>query len=96
MGKAFSTEFRNMIAELHIAHGKTIKSLAAEYGVSASTISRWVIYYRNKGLIDEQKLSKGVPFDSFFTLSEYHENPMFSTRMASGNPFNGYIKQLFF
>lgn len=65
MGKAFSTEFRNMIAELHIAHGKTIKSLAAEYGVSASTISRWVIYYRNKGLIDEQKLSKGVPFDSW-------------------------------
>ena len=63
MGKAFSDEFRNRIVELHLVYGKSLKSLAEEYSVSESTISRWVIYYRNKELQETQKLSKGVPFD---------------------------------
>ena len=54
-----------MIVELHLNHGKPINSLAKEYGVSASSISRWVIFYRNKRLSETEKLSKGVPFDSF-------------------------------
>jgi len=68
MGKAFSAEFRNMIVELHLVYGKPIKGLAMEYGVSVSTISRWVIYYRNKGLLETEKLSKGVPFDNNYFL----------------------------
>ena len=66
MGKSFSNEFRNMIVELHLNHGEPIKSLAKEYGVSDSSISRWIIYYRNKRLSEAEKLSKGVPFDSFY------------------------------
>ena len=66
MGKIFCTEFRDMIVELHLVHGKSIKWLADEYAVSASTISRWVTHYRNKRIIETEKLSKGVPFDSAF------------------------------
>ena len=68
MGKVFSAEFRNMIVELHLDGGRPIKALAEEYGISPSTIGRWVIYYKNKGLLETEKLSKGVPFDSFYCL----------------------------
>lgn len=54
MGKDFCTDFRDMIVELHLVHGKSIKWLADEYAVSASTIGRWVIRYRNKRLLEEQ------------------------------------------
>lgn len=64
MGKAFCAEFRDMIVELHLVHGKSIKWLAEEYSVSASTVGRWVMIYKNKGLIEAEKLSKGVPFDN--------------------------------
>ena len=65
MGKGFSAEFRDMIVQLHLNQGKTISWLAEEYGVSASTVSRWIIVYRNRAYINAEKLSKGVPFDSF-------------------------------
>jgi len=64
MGKVFCAEFRDMIVELHLVHGKSIKWLADEYAVSASTIGRWVTCYRNKRMLDAEKLSKGVPFDN--------------------------------
>ena len=63
MGKAFCADFRDMIVELHLFHGKSIKSLAEEYAVSTSTIGRWVTSYRNKRMLEVEKLSKGVPFD---------------------------------
>lgn len=68
MGKVFCTDFRDMIVELHLVHGKSIKWLAEEYTVSASTIGRWVVCYRNKRMLEEEKLSKGVPFDSSVLL----------------------------
>jgi len=68
MGKAFCTEFKDMIVELHLVHGKSIKSLAEEYAVSASTIGRWVTNYRNKKLLEAEKLSKDVPFDKSLML----------------------------
>ena len=63
MGKAFSNEFRNKIVQLHLDQGKSIKWLAEEHGVSASTVSRWIIVYRNRAHINAEKLLKGVPFD---------------------------------
>ena len=50
MGKAFYAEFRDLIVDLHLVHGKSIKWLADEYAVSASTISRWIICCKNKEL----------------------------------------------
>ena len=64
----FSTELRNMIVEFHLVGGRPIKALAKEYGISSSTIGRWVIYYKNKGLLETEKLSKGVPFDKCISV----------------------------
>jgi len=77
MGKVFCTEFRDMIVELHLVHGKSIKWLADEYAVSASTIGRWVTCYRNKRMLEAEKLSKGVPFDSFSIIKIISTNTAF-------------------
>ena len=63
MGKGYSAEFRNMIVNLHLEEGRSVKWLAEEYDVSISTIGRWVICHRNKEASKADKLSKGVPFD---------------------------------
>jgi len=37
----YEKEFRRNLVRLHIAEGRTLKSLAAEYGVSKASITRW-------------------------------------------------------
>lgn len=71
MGKGFSAEFRKMIVNLHLEEGRSVKWLAGEYGVSVSTIGRWVICHRNKETSKANQLSKGVPFDSWFIMENY-------------------------
>ena len=46
--KVFTEAERIKIVRLHLDENRTIKSLAEEFGVSVSTISRWVIRYRNR------------------------------------------------
>lgn len=46
--KVFTEAERIKIARLHLDEKRTMKSLAEEFEVSVSTISRWVIRYRNK------------------------------------------------
>ena len=46
--KVFTEAERIEIARLHLDKKRTIKSLAEEFDVSASTISRWVIRYKNR------------------------------------------------
>lgn len=64
MGKAFSAEFRQKIVDLNLVQGKSIKWLAEEYDVSASTISRWVTHFRNKGMAETEKQSKDASVDN--------------------------------
>jgi len=45
--KAFSDNQRIHIVKLHIEKGRTIKSLHEEFNVAESTISRWIIKFRN-------------------------------------------------
>ena len=47
--KVFTEAERIKIVRLHLDENRTIKSLAEEFSVSVSTISRWVIRYRNSG-----------------------------------------------
>ena len=47
MGREFSDDFRIMIVKLHLEQGRKIVHLAKEYGVSESTIGRWITKYRN-------------------------------------------------
>lgn len=41
-------ETRKDVVRKHIAEGRTLSSLAAEYGVSKATISNWVRLYREE------------------------------------------------
>ena len=41
-------ETRKDVVRKHIAEGRTLSSLAAEYGVSKATISNWVRRYREE------------------------------------------------
>lgn len=43
-----SDETRKRVVREHIQDGRTINSLAAEYGVSKATISNWVRAYREE------------------------------------------------
>lgn len=80
MGKAYCTGFRDMIVELHLVHGKSIKWLSDEYDVSVSTIGRWVTCYRNKRMLEAAKLSKGVPFDSLISCIQNTMKPPYLQR----------------
>ena len=43
-----SDETRKRVVREHIQDGRTINSLAAEYGMSKATISNWVRVYREE------------------------------------------------
>ena len=43
----YTDSFKENIIKLHLTQKRTIQSLSKEYGVSVSTISRWVIISRN-------------------------------------------------
>lgn len=44
----YSDEIRKRIVREHIQDGRTILSLASEYGVSKAAISKWVHAYREE------------------------------------------------
>ncbi len=43
----YEENFRAKIVMLHIEEKRTIASLSEEFGVSKSTISRWIVSYNN-------------------------------------------------
>lgn len=43
----YDSEFRKELIQMHICEKKTITELSEEYKVSVSTISRWIITYKN-------------------------------------------------
>lgn len=44
----FTDETKKKVVKLHIQDGRTISSLAAEYGVCHATISNWIRAYREE------------------------------------------------
>ena len=44
----YSEELKQEIIRLNLKEKRSIKSLSLEYGISASTISRWLTVYRNR------------------------------------------------
>jgi len=55
-GKGLAEQEILEIIRLHVEENRTIKSLAQEFGVSESSVSRWLIKYRNKALLSIRKL----------------------------------------
>ncbi len=54
MNKHYETEFKKKIVRLHLEEGRTLKSLAAEYGVSHASISNWTSQFRSECQTNEE------------------------------------------
>ena len=54
MSKHYETEFKKKIVRLHLEDGRSLKSLAAEYGVSHASISNWTSQFRNECHTNEE------------------------------------------
>ena len=54
MSQYYESEFKKKIVRLHLEEGRTLKSLAAEYGVSRASISIWVKQFRESCQTNEE------------------------------------------
>lgn len=54
MSKQYEPEFKKKIVRLHLEEGRTLKGLAAEYGVSNASISIWVKQFREECQTNEE------------------------------------------
>lgn len=54
MSKHYEPEFKKKIVRLHLEEGRTLKGLAAEYGVSKAIISIWVKQFREECQTNEE------------------------------------------
>ena len=54
MSKHYEPEFKKKIVRLHLEEGRTLKDLAAEYGVSKASISIWVKQFREECQTNEE------------------------------------------
>lgn len=55
MSKKYDEALKSKIIRLHLEEGRTQKSLTAEYGLGAGTISYWVKKYREECNDNEEK-----------------------------------------
>lgn len=53
-----TNDFRKKVVILHLRDGRTIASLAAEYGVSKATVSNWVKAYREECQTNDEAKSE--------------------------------------
>ena len=51
--KHYEIEFKKIV-RLHLEEGRSLKSLAAEYGVSHASISNWTSQFRNECQTNEE------------------------------------------
>ena len=54
MNQHYEPEFKKKIVRLHLEGGRSIKGLAAEYGVSKASISNWTKQFREECQINEE------------------------------------------
>ena len=54
----FTDQLKKEVVRAHIQDGRTINSLAAEYGVAHATISNWVHAYREECQTNETEMSQ--------------------------------------
>ena len=54
MNQHYEPEFKKKIVRLHLEEGRSLKSLAAEYGVSHASISNWTNQFREECQTNEE------------------------------------------
>lgn len=45
--RSYNKDLRETVIKLHLDQKRTIASLSKEFGISTSTVSRWIIAHRN-------------------------------------------------
>ena len=56
--KQITDSTKKKVVRLHIQDGRTLSSLAAEYGVSQATVSNWVRSYREECQTNDEEKSQ--------------------------------------
>ncbi len=54
MNRHYEPEFKKKLVRLHLEDGRSLKSLAAEYGVSHGSISIWVKKFREECQLNQE------------------------------------------
>ena len=54
MKQNYEPEFKKKIVRLHLEEGRSLKGLAAEYGVSKASISNWTKQFREECQTNEE------------------------------------------
>lgn len=54
MNQHYEPEFKKKIVRLHLEEGRSLKSLAAEYGISHASISNWTKQFREDCQTNEE------------------------------------------
>lgn len=54
MSQHYEPEFKKKIVRLHLEERRSIKSLAAEYGISHASISNWTTQFRTECQTNEE------------------------------------------
>ena len=54
MNQHYEPEFKKKIVRLHLEEGRSLKGLAAEYGVSKASISNWTKQFREECQTNEE------------------------------------------
>lgn len=54
MSQHFEPEFKKKIVRLRLEEGRSLRSIAEEYGVSKASISNWVYQFRNECKTNEE------------------------------------------
>ena len=52
----YSKELKQEIIQMNLKEKRSIKSLSLEYGISTSTISRWLTVHRNRQSRDNNQI----------------------------------------
>lgn len=82
--KRYSTEMKKKIVTSNIQDGRTIASLATEYGVSIASINNWKRDYRKECQATPETMSE-------FELME--ENGILKLKLADSEKENDFLKK---
>ena len=82
--KRYSTEMKKKIVTANIQDGRTIASLATEYGVSTASINNWIRDYRKECQATPRAISE---------LELMEENRKLKQKLAESEKENDFLKK---
>ena len=82
--KRYSTEMKKKIVTANIQDGRTIASLASEYGVSTASSNHWIRDYRKECQATPEAMSE---------LELMEENRKLKQKLAEAEKENDFLKK---